>query len=610
MMILPFFYNALIYLYRSFLGTWAFGPRFNFIHQHILNTNMKKLFKTPQHWLLCIAFFALFSGCDDKKEKFTLNVRMEAKVDKFNPLLPSPGYARFVAARIFQTLGDLDPVTYELRPILLSSIPSERIVADGPHKGEIAYDFEINPDATWDNGTKVTVEDVIFTLKVMFHPEFPSKQWQDYYKAISSIESDAGNPQKFTVYFKEFYILSLESICQFPIYPAYQYDPQGRLSKVALADMMNPAKQVELTQNADLHAFIEEFTSPKFTTDHTFANGSGPYRISSYDNDNGLTLTKKEKWWGDKAKIWNDMMGAYPDKIVYKVVKSEQAIETMLRNKELDVVIDANPTYYKKWEADPFLKENYDFSHYWASRYSRLVFNLKNPNEPEVAEYAVRKALSQAIDYDEVINNIYLGMAKRSMSPVNPSKSYYVRDLPSMEKGFDAAKKTLADAGWADTNNDGTVDKAINGMRKELEISFLASTEIEVGKLLAELIVQNAQKIGIKVILEPLGIVEINKRTREGNFEMATYASAVFPGWPDLKQNYGKSNTPDRGGDNRGGFANDGFEALVAKLNAERDTNLRKQYIVEAQRIFNQDLPEIILFSSEYRMIVDRKSVV
>jgi peptide/nickel transport system substrate-binding protein len=198
-------------------------------------------------------------------------------------------------------------------------------------------------------------------------------------------------------------------------------------------------------------------------------------------------------------------------------------------------------------------------------------------------------------------------MAQRSIAPVNPKKSYYASDIQALPFSIEAAKKTLADAGWTDTNNDGTVDKVINGQRKELVIDLLTTVEIEVNKMLSNLIAQNAGKAGIKINLNAKNIQEITKLTKEGNFEMALYASAVHPGYPELSQNYGGSNTPDKGGDNRGGFQNAEFDALLTKIRGTRDTKLREQYYQEAQRVFYREMPEIVLFSSDYRVIVSKK---
>lgn len=157
---------------------------------------------------------------------------MEAAATTLNPLMPSPGYSRYVSGQVFQMLGVPDPETLEMRPLLAKTIPTVRPVTEGAHQGELAYDFAIHEAATWDNGSPVTGDDVVFTLKLIFHQGLPTNIWRGYYEYLTGMEVDPTDPKKFTAYFRQYYILALESLCQTPIYPAYNYDPNARLKSV------------------------------------------------------------------------------------------------------------------------------------------------------------------------------------------------------------------------------------------------------------------------------------------------------------------------------------------------------------------------------------------
>lgn len=168
-----------------------------------------------------------------------VTVRMEAAATSLNPILPGPGYNRYVSAQIFQSLALVEPKTLELVPLLVEKIPSPYVVKEGPRAGMLAYDFKIYDEVTWDNGSPVTAHDVLFSLKIIHHPLLPLGEWLGYFEHLKALEIDARNPKKFTAYFDQFYILGLESLCQFPIYPAYQYDPEGVLAAVSLADLQD-----------------------------------------------------------------------------------------------------------------------------------------------------------------------------------------------------------------------------------------------------------------------------------------------------------------------------------------------------------------------------------
>jgi peptide/nickel transport system substrate-binding protein len=312
-----------------------------------------------------------------------------------NPILPGPGYNRYASANIFQQLATVEPKTLELVPVLIKKIPQVYTVSSGPHQGALAYDFEIYDEATWDNGTPVTAQDFLFSLKIIYHPLLPLGEWLGYFEYLKAVELDPTNPKKFTVYFTKFYILALETLCQFPIYPAYNYDPEGVLAGVPMADFQNPARMQELlASNPALTAWAEAFQSPRFANDKTAISGSGAYRLENFDVDQGLVFVKKQNWWGDKLAADNPYLAAYPEKIIYRFVKDEGPTESLIRNGDLDVVPALSPTKFLEMKRDTCLGMRYDFELVGANSYGRMMCNMTNPR---LADKRVRQALAYAM---------------------------------------------------------------------------------------------------------------------------------------------------------------------------------------------------------------------
>ncbi|HMX38763.1 MAG TPA: ABC transporter substrate-binding protein [Saprospiraceae bacterium] len=557
---------------------------------------------------LIAAFFLLrtCSGCQGgtSTQPFTLNVRMEAPATVLNPYMPATGYSNFVAMRIFQSLGDFDPITLDLKPLLVKRIPEARTVTEGPHQGQLAYDFEVNELATWDNGSPVTARDVEFSLKLIFHPGLPTLRWRGFFEYVESIEFDPANPRKFTVFLKQYYMLGLESLCQFPIYPAYHYDAQGHLANIPLTDFLNPAKAAELSKNPTAMAFADEFQQPKYKNDPAWVVGSGPYRLETMSGEQGLTLLKKQNWWGDKASEQYPLLAAYPARINYQVVLEEPAIENMLRNEQLDLAVDMSPVNFRRLEKDPDLSAKYDFLTNWTTRYNRWVFNMTNP---KLKDQRVRQALAYLVNYNDLVQNIQLGLAQRMIGPINPRKGYYNKSLKPYDYNVEEAKRLLAEAGWTDSNNDGTVDKEIDGKRVELTLDMLTTPASKVAEMVGNSIAQSASVGGVKINIVPLSIKELGDLTRGGKFETAIFASAQHSGWADMFQNYHSGSLASLGGDNRNFFADSTFDQAVVKIRTTPDTSARYAPYMEAQRILHEMLPEVVLYTSDYRYIVAKK---
>ena len=394
---------------------------------------MNRLRTTPGKILLAVAAAAVIllvrfcmQSAGESSDPQEISVRMDAAPARLNPFLSTIGADIYVCARIFQSLGDLDPATLELTPLIVKSLPSSRMVQDGPHKGELAYDYELLDEARWDNGTPVTGRDVDFSIKIAYHPLLPTKAFGSYFKELSGIDLDPANPKKFTVYFRKFYMLAQESMALFPVLPAYHYDPASRMTAVPLSDLLDTAKTTVIAGDPSMKTFADEFQQPRFLNDPNGISGSGPYKVASM-NDQGAILVKKENWWGDAVSKERPILAAYPKRLIYKVVKDENVVENMLKSGQLDIVAGSiSPARFLEMKQKDSLNTRYDFDLLPALQYNRWLFNL---NKPVLKDVQVRKALAHVIDYDHFINNIRSGLAVRTVSNILPAKRYYAKDI-------------------------------------------------------------------------------------------------------------------------------------------------------------------------------------
>jgi len=554
-----------------------------------------------------IASLLLFSIClyyckPDEPVPGTVNIRMEAAAKNLNPYLTTLGYDIFIAGRIFQSLGGIHPETFALEPMLLKKIPEIYTVADGPRKGELTADFDILDEAVWDNGSPVTAKDVLFSLKVIFHPTLPTQLYRGYFEYVKALEADPANPKKFKIYFKQYYILAMESVCQVPIYPAYNYDPQNLLENISLYDLMDTTKIKALAQNPNLQAFATEFTNPKFSNDKTAISGSGPYRLESM-GEQLLTLVKKDNWWGDALAGKYSQLVAYPKLLNYKIVKADDVIENMLKTEELDVAVAVNATKFNEWKQDDTLSAKYDFKTKWILNYNRWQFNLENP---KLSDKRVRQALAYAVDYDYLIKTVVQGFGQRLAGPINPSAAYYAKDIVLYNLNIQKARALLAEAGWTDTDRNGYVDKMINGKKTDLEISMLSTNSAKTSELISTSIQQSAMQAGIKIGIISVDISELRARTIAGDFESALYGGAMYPGLVDFYQNfYSGSLAP--AGDNRTRFSNSRADSLILAIRTTENEAKRNAFYVEMQQILHDEVPEVYLYAPEQRYVISKK---
>jgi len=552
-------------------------------------------------WLL----YPILFGKKKPRAPEEIYVRIDSAPNNLNLFL-NGGHApsSFLARQIFQQLADLDPKTMEMKPTLVKAIPSLRDVKDGPRKGQFAYDFEIIPEAIWDNGSPVTANDVAFTLKLLFHPGLPTV-WRGYLTQLSGIEIDPANAKKFSLYFSSFYMLSLETICNTPIYPSYNYDPANRLTNVPLGDFLDTAKTAMLNADVNLKTFVTEFNQPKFANESNAISGSGPYRMEIM-NEQGAVLVKKQNWWGDKVVEQYPLLAAYPKRLVYKVVKDDPTLENMLKNGELDVIGGViNPAKFLEMKTNDSLTSKYDFFTVGTTQYNRWVLNHRNPI---LADVQVRRALTHVVDYDYFVNQVQRGLAVRIASPMPPDRPYYAKNLALPDFNIAKARDLLAKAGWTDTDGDGIMDKVVNGKRQQLSFRILAATAIKTNELFANSLKVSARQAGIDLVLQSVDLSVMSADTRSGNYDSALLGVALFPGQIEYNQRFhSKSLSP--AGDNRAGYMSPKADSLIEAIRTQPDVPKRNALYLQIQQVFYDEVPEIVLFAPLQRIIISKKFV-
>jgi ABC-type transport system substrate-binding protein len=552
-------------------------------------------------WLL----YPIVFGKKQPRAPEEVFVRIDSAPNNMNVFL-NGGHApsTFVSRQTFLPLGDLDPKTLEMKPLLVTAIPAVRVVQEGPKKGQFAYDFEIIPEAVWDNGTPVTAKDVEFTLKIILHPGLPST-YRGYLSQMSGVEVDPANPKKFTVFLSSFYMLSLETLCSIAILPSYNYDAANRMNNVPLSDFLDTAKLTLLAADPNLKAFVEDFSQPKFANDPNAISGSGPYRLEVM-NEQGAILVKKQNWWGDKVAEKYPMLAAYPKKLVYKVVKDDLTMENMVKNGELDLVGGViTPTKFLEMKENDSLAAKFNFLTLGYTQFNRWLINHRNPI---IADVQVRRALTHIIDYDYFVNQVQRGMAVRIATPMPPNRPYYAKNLPLPDFNIAKAKEILAKAGWADTDGDGILDKVIDGKRQPLSFRVLAATSIKTNELFVNSMKETARQAGIDLVIVSADLSVMSADTRSGNFDSALLGAAIFPGQVEYYQRFhSKSLSP--AGDNRAGYINPKADSLIVAIRTEPDVAKRNELYLQVQQLFYDDLPEIPLFAPMQRVIISKKFV-
>jgi len=519
-------------------------------------------------------------------------VYVPGDMDKLNPVTSTSAYSNYAESRMFSQLLDIDPDSFVVFPQLAKSRPEIKLIDDGEYKGGMSLTWEIRPEATWDNGSPITADDVIFSLKALKNPQVDDEQAKPSVEFIYDAVADPSNNRKFTYFCKTRYFKSEVEGGGFYIIPEYIYDPGKLMRKFSLKDLNEPETVSKLKSNPDIIAFAKDFNSEKFSRDKGAVVGSGPYEFDQWITGQRVILKRKQNWWGDKLKGTNRDFIANPDKIIYEVITDVNAATAALKGEKVDVLSGMKAKDYLELSRDRRMMEKYNFSKPQQLAFSYVGMNMRNP---KLSDVKVRRALAYCVDVDKIIEKIAYCMSTRVAGPVSPSKPYYDKDLKLIPFDIKQANKLLDEAGWKDSDGDGIRDKVVNGQKVKLSLELKYPSGSDVVEKIATLFAENCKKAGVEVTQTQREWTVFLQEIKQHNFEMdfGSWISAPTP--DDFKQIWATSSYD--GGSNYVGFGDQKSDEVIEKIRNEVDETKRNLLYQQFQQMIYDAQPYIFFYS-------------
>ena len=559
--------------------------------------------------LLCILIFAQ-SCVDDSKdneeqEDFRVVIRQEQEIESIHPMLSRSGYASQIYQHIFFPLTEFSPTTLKQKPALAKAMPEVHTITDGPYEGGTAFTYEILEEATWDDGTPITGKDYEFTLKAVFNPMVKANSWRGYLKNIREVSIDPQNPKKFTVYTHPYYFIITEIVGNFSIYPKHHYDPNGLLDNIAFTDLTNLEKKDSLIKNnPNLKTFADAFSSEKYLRDTAFVSGSGPYRLAEWKSGQYIMLKRKKDWWGDKLTENRELLQSYPDEMVFMPISDINSAIAKLKDEGIDVMRFSPGQRYIDLKENATAKENYNFYNTQINVVNVLFMNNKSPL---LSDKKVRQAVAHLFDVQKGIKDIVFGMGTPVIGPIHPMSPYYHKDLDPVPYSVEKARTLLAEAGWKDTNNNGIVDKVVNGQRQELTLRMFMGPASELAQQIAAMLQAGGKQIGIniEVVKKDMRAI-INDHLRPRDYELVALRVQGSPAPYDPYQRWHTdSDRPD--GSNFGSFGNAASDKLIEQIRETKDREELIQLYKEFQELLYEEQGAVFLFAPEGGLAVHKR---
>jgi peptide/nickel transport system substrate-binding protein len=351
---------------------------------------------------------------------------------------------QIVFSATYQTLVTLANDNHTLVPELAKSWTS-----DSKHT---VWTFHLDPAAKFSNGAPVTSADVKFSLlRLKYEAASPSY--------LVNFLTSVGTPNKETA------VVTLSR-------PDWEFPNQMSATYTSILN----SKQVAAEGGSDAPDAAKVDKADHWFQSHSA--GSGPYELQSFTSGSQVTLVTNPNYWEQKP---------YFSRVIMKQTTTSASQAQLLQSGEADIAMQLNPVTAASLKGTSGIKLTTipSFNQLWIAMSAQLT----NSYAPQPMSLDVRKAIADAIDYQQLESVLMKGDSKLQGSPI-PNGFPGSQGLPLPKQNLPEAKRLMAAAGYQ------------NGYKLTLSYPEINAYGVDLGEL-ATLLQTQLKAIGITLSLNP-----------------------------------------------------------------------------------------------------------
>ena len=459
-----------------------------------------------------------------------------------NPILAQGQTDQDISRLVFSGLYKVSP-----QGALIPDLAASAIQISPDQK---TYTVRLKPNLKWHDGQPITADDVVFTIEAIQNPNYKSP-FNSEWKNITVQELDS-----LTVQFTNTTVSS----------PFVTNLTIGILPK-HLWSQVSP----------------ENFSTSQYNLQPI---GSGPFfvkeisKLSSGTVDS-ISLESYSNYWAGKA---------YLDAIDFKFYDNYEDALFALHAK--DVQSFGFIPFDKKVYVDQATK--FSVMKLPVFEYQGLFFNeAQNPNV--LGDLAVRTALAESVDRNELIGNVYNGLANAAYSPIMSGQIGYDPAISQIHPYSVSAAETVLD-------KDGWVLNASTGYRNKgsTALQFTITTnDFVLNEKSAEDLQAQWKKIGVQVRLNIVPTAQLQDNyIKTRNYDSILFAEST--GLDPDPFSFWHSSQAQGSGLNLSSYRNTQVDSLISQARNTFNPAVRAADYQQFQEILAADLPAIILDQTLY----------
>lgn len=428
-------------------------------------------------------------------------------------------------------------------------------------EGDLAKSWEVSPDGLgitfhlrhgvkWHDGRDFTSRDVLYTYRVTVDPKTPTAYSEDFKQVQSAQASD---PYTFRVRYAK------------PFAPA-------------LASWGMPILPAHLLEGEDITK------SP--LTRHPV--GTGPFVFKEWIPGQKVTLAANPDYYEGAP---------YLARYVYRIIPDSSTMYMELKAGGIDMM-GLSPVQYQRQTSTREFLERFNKYRYPASSFTYLGYNQRLPLFQDIR---VRQAISCAINKEEIVQGVLLGMGQVAHGPYKPGTWAYKPKVD--DPGYDPARAAalLKEAGFV-MGGDGILAK--DG--KPLSFTIMTNQGNDQRLKCAQIIQRRLKRVGIDVKIRVMEWSSfLANFIDKGRFEAVLLAWTIGQD-PDIYDVWHSSKTEPKEL-NFIHFKNAEVDRLLIEGRGTFDLNKRRECYYKIQDILAREQPYTFLYVPDALPVVSSR---
>ena len=506
-----------------------------------------------------------------------LQVAMPSIPSNLNPFANPTSTGQAIQRQLHGFLWKTNPLTGRPQADLCS-----KIVALADQKNTWQLNLHQNRFFESNNpNSRCMAADVAFSLKAFSIPGLAHSAYQNALQPLKKIELSNDSTLKLEFWGNDSALMY--ALADVPILREAEWDPNKSLRGLGQA-----------FQSASVDAFPNMAMAPQKNSP---GQGLGPYSLLDFQPSQLVRM---------RLKTAPALAHSAPDTLDWVWLGDATGLKNHLEFQRADVFSYLTLADFTSFKKNKTISTNYHLSAIQTQTLNFLAFNskpLESGQHPAMQDPRVRLALAYLTPKQQLLSTLFDSSLKpiEGLGHLGPKKK---KTNPDFQP--EKAKALLMKAGWTDSDNNGILDKTINGKSVNLNLVLLYNSSSKLSEDLVSLIQGHWLKHGIALEKKAQPSASFYAEAQNHHYDIVLTGFSAKYSAAHMRELW-HSESWYKHGHNYTGFGNTHSDSLLQQLGKPISASQEEELLSKLQDLILEQTPWIPLHYSQRYMATHRR---